>query len=302
MRFVRAVIATCALVLVATVAYGQGAQDFSKVEIKANKIADKFYALDGQGGTIGVLFGPDGVFMVDTQFAPLSEKIAAAIKQISPQPIKFVVNTHVHGDHTGGDENFGKMGATIISREELRYRLAHPAPQANGQPGVPTAAIGLPKQTYRERLTLHMNGEEVQLIAVPRAHTDGDTMVYFPGLDIIMTGDFYRSIQYPNVDRNNGGSLPGLIDGLGMVIGRAGPATKIIPGHGPIVDRNAVIAHRDLVLTVRDRIAPLVAQGKSEDEVVAAKVTADLDSKVQQAGTTGERFVRQVYAELRAAR
>ena len=302
MRFVRAVIAACALVPVATVAYGQGAQDFSKVEIKANKIADKFYTLDGQGGTIGVLFGPDGVFMVDTQFAPLSEKIAAAIKQISPQPIKFVVNTHVHVDHTGGDENFGKMGATIISREELRYRLAHPAPQANGQPGVPTAAIGLPKQTYRERLTLHMNGEEVQLIAVPRAHTDGDTMVHFPGLDIIMTGDFYRSIQYPNVDRNNGGSLQGLIDGLGMVIGRAGPATKIIPGHGPIVDRNAVIAHRDLVLTVRDRIAPLVAQGKSEDEVVAAKVTADLDSKVQQAGTTGERFVRQVYAELRAAR
>jgi glyoxylase-like metal-dependent hydrolase (beta-lactamase superfamily II) len=149
---------------------------------------------------------------------------------------------------------------------------------------------------------MHMNGEEVQLIAVPRAHTDGDTMVYFPGLDIIMTGDFFRSIQYPNVDRNNGGSLQGLIDGLGMVIGRAGPATKIVPGHGPTVDRSAVVAHRDLVLAVRDRIAPLVAQGKSEDEVVAAKVTADLDAKVQQAGTTGERFVRQVYQELKAAR
>lgn len=302
MRFFRAVIAVCALVLVAAIAYGQGAQDFSKVEIKANKITDKFYTLDGQGGTIGVLFGPDGVFMVDTQFAPLSDKIAAAIKQITPQPIKFVVNTHVHGDHTGGDENFGKMGATIISRDELRYRLAHPAPQANGQPGVPTAAVGLPKQTYRERLTLHMNGEEVQLIAVPRAHTDGDTMVYFPGLDIIMTGDFYRSIQYPNVDRNNGGSLQGLIDGLGMVIGRAGPNTKIIPGHGPIVDRNAVIAHRDVAIAVRDRVAALVAQGKSEDEVVAAKVTADFDSKIQQAGTTGERFVRQAYADLKATR
>jgi len=137
---------------------------------------------------------------------------------------------------------------------------------------------------------------------VPRAHTDGDTMVYFPGLDIIMTGDFYRSIQYPNVDRNNGGSLQGLIDGLGLVIGRAGPSTKIVPGHGPTVDRSAVVAHRDLVLAVRDRVAPLVAQGKSEDEVVAAKVTADLDSKVQQAGTTGERFVRQVYQELKASR
>ena len=302
MRSVRTVVGCCAAILVTTLAYAQGGQDFSKVEIKANKVTDKFYTLDGQGGTIGVLTGPDGVFMVDTQFAPLSDKIAAAIKQITPQPIKFVVNTHVHGDHTGGDENFGKMGATIISREELRFRLAHPAPQANGQAGVPTAAIGLPKQTYRDRLTLFVNGEEVQLIAVPRAHTDGDTMVYFSGLDIIMTGDFYRSIQYPNVDRNNGGSLQGLIDGLGMVIGRAGPGTKIIPGHGPTVDRSAVVAHRDLVLAVRDRVTPLVAQGKSEDEVVAAKVTADLDAKVQQVGTTGERFVRQVYQELKSSR
>jgi len=117
-----------------------------------------------------------------------------------------------------------------------------------------------------------------------------------------MTGDFYRSIQYPNVDRNNGGSLQGLIDALGMVIGRAGPGTKIVPGHGPTVDRGAVVAHRDLVLAVRDRVAPLVAQGKSEDDVVAAKVTADLDPKVQQVGTTGERFVRQVYQELKATR
>jgi len=293
-------IAIMALLSSAAPGYAQGGQDFSKVEIKTNKVTDKFFTLDGQGGTIGVLIGPDGVFMVDTQFAPLSDKIAAAIKQLTPQPIKFVVNTHVHGDHTGGDENFGRMGATIISREELRFRLAHPNPGANGQPGVPTAPVGLPKQTYRNRLTLHMNGEEIQLIAIPRAHTDGDTMVYFPGLDIIMTGDFYRSIQYPNVDRANGGSLQGLIDGLGEVIGHAGPNTKIIPGHGPTVDRTAVVAHRDVTLAVRDRVARLLAQGKSEDEVVAAKVTADLDPKVQEVGMTGDRFVRQVYAELKA--
>jgi cyclase len=302
MTSLRAALTIAILALGATLAFAQGAPDFSKVEIKATKITDKFFTLEGQGGTIGVLIGPDGVFMVDTQFAPLSDKIAAAVKQLTPQPIKFIVNTHVHGDHTGGDENFGKMGATIISREELRFRLAHPNPQANGQPGVATAAVGLPRQTYREKLTLHMNGEEVQLIAIPRAHTDGDTMVYFPGLDIIMTGDFYRAIQYPNVDRANGGSLQGLIDGLGEVIGHAGPNTKIIPGHGPTVDRNAVIAHRDVAIAVRDRVAALVAQGKSEDEVVAAKVVADLDAKVQQPGTTGERFVRQAYADLKATR
>jgi glyoxylase-like metal-dependent hydrolase (beta-lactamase superfamily II) len=285
----------------ATLAYAQG-PDFSKVEIKATKIAENFFTLEGQGGTIGVLSGPDGIFMVDTQFAPLSEKIAAAVKQISPQPIKFVVNTHVHGDHTGGDANFGRMGATIISREELRYRLAYPTPQANGQPGVPMAAEGLPKQTYRDRLTMHMNGQEIQLIAIPRAHTDGDTMVYFPGLDIIMTGDFYRSVAYPNIDRNNGGTLPGMIEGLGEVIGHAGPNTKIIPGHGPIVGRDAVVAHRDVILAVRERVAKLAGQGQTEDQVAAANLIADLDAKVPQPGTTGERFVRQVYAELKAGR
>ena len=302
MRFARVVVPFGAMVLCAALAQAQGAPDFSKVEIKANRVTDKFYTLDGQGGTIGVLFGPDGVFMVDTQFAPLSDKIAAAIKRLTPQPIKFVVNTHVHGDHTGGDENFGKLGATIISREELRYRLAHPNPNANGTPGVPMPAAGLPRVTYRDLLTMRMNGEDIQMIAIPRAHTDGDTLVVFPGLDVIMTGDFYRSIQYPNVDRANGGSLQGLIDGLGVVIGHAGPNTKIIPGHGPTVDRNAVVAHRDMALAVRDRVARQIEQGKSEDEVVAAKVTADLDAKMQEVGTTGERFVRQVYAELKANR
>ena len=302
MRITRRLGSIGALLLCATLADAQGPPDFSKVQIKTSKIADNFYTLEGQGGTIGVLVGPDGVFMVDTQFAPLSERIAAAIKQITPQPIKFIVNTHVHGDHTGGDANFGKMGATIISREELRHRLAYSNPQANGQPGVPMPAEGLPKQTYRDRLTLHMNGQAVELIAIPRAHTDGDTMVYFPGLDLIMTGDFYRSIAYPNIDRNNGGSLPGLIEGLGAVIGHAGPNTKIIPGHGPIVDRNAVTVHRDVVIAVRERVAALISQGRSEDEVVAAKVIADLDARVQQPGTTGERFVRQVYAELKAGR
>jgi cyclase len=277
----------------------QPPQDFSKVEIKTTKLADNFYTLEGQGGTIGVLAGPDGVFMVDSQFAPLSEKIAAAIKRISDRPIRFLVNTHVHGDHTGGDENFGKMGVTILARENLRMRLEHPNPGANGQPGVPMPPAGLPIITYDAPVTLHMNGEEIRLIPAPKAHTDGDTFVQFVNANVIMTGDFFRSIQFPNIDRNSGGSLPGLIDALNAVIKAAGPTTKIVPGHGPVVDRTAVAAQRDMVIAIRDKVAKLVKEGKTQEQVIAAKPTADYDAKVQQPGTTADRFIGQLYAELK---
>ena len=283
----------------ATVAYAQAPQpDFSKVEIKTTKISDNFYTLDGQGGTIGVLVGADGIFMVDSQFAPLSQKIAAAIHQISDKPIRFMVNTHVHGDHTGGNENFAKLGATIFARDELRFRLAHPAPGANGAPGAPAPAAALPVVTYEGPVTIHMDGEEVQLIPIRRAHTDGDTLVHFVSNDVLMTGDYFRSIQFPNIDLTNGGSLNGMIEGLGVTIGMAGPNTKIIPGHGPMVDRAALIAHRDMIIAIRDKVAALVQQGKSVDEVLAAKPTSDYDN-IPSASTTSERFVRQLYAQLK---
>jgi glyoxylase-like metal-dependent hydrolase (beta-lactamase superfamily II) len=286
-------------VLAATLHAQAPQPDFSKVEIKTTKISDTFYTLEGQGGTIGVLVGADGIFMVDSQFAPLSQKIAAAIHQISDKPVRFMVNTHVHGDHTGGNENFAKMGVTIFSRDELRWRLAHPSPAANGAPGVPAPAVALPVVTYEGPVTIHMDGEDVHLIPIHRAHTDGDTLVYFPSNDVLMTGDYFRSIQYPNIDRVNGGSLDGMLEGLGVTIGMAGPKTKIIPGHGPTVDRTAVTAHRDMILVVRDKVAALVQQGKTVDEVLAAKPTADYDAIVPNSSTTSERFVRQLYAELK---
>jgi cyclase len=286
-------------VLAATV-YAQAPQpDFSKVEIKTTKISNTFYTLEGQGGTIGVLVGPDGIFMVDSQFAPLSQKISTAIHQISDKPIRFMVNTHVHPDHTGGNENFAKMGATIFSRDELRWRLAHPLPGANNAPGVPAPAVALPVVTYEGPVTIHMDGEDVHLIPILRAHTDGDTLVYFPSNDVLMTGDYFRSIQYPNIDRANGGSLNGMIEGLGITIGMAGPNTKIIPGHGATVDRTALTAHRDMILVVRDKVAALVQQGKTVEEVLAAKPTSDYDAIVPNSSTTSERFIRQVYAELK---
>ena len=277
----------------ATSALAQNQADFSKVEIKTTKLSDKFYTLEGQGGTIGALVGPDGVFLVDTQFAPLTEKIVAAVKKISPSPIKFIVNTHVHGDHTGGNENFAKLGATIFSRDQLRARLARPAGNAAAAP--PAA---LPVVTYDGPITVHMNGEDIQLIPIRVAHTDGDTLVRFPGLDILMTGDYYRSVGYPNIDRANGGTLNGMLEGLGTTIGLAGPNTKIIPGHGAMVDRVAVTAHRDMILAVRDKVAQMVKQGKTAQEIIAAKPTAEFDSKIEQAAMTSERFINQLYAEL----
>jgi cyclase len=293
---------TTALLFAQAPGAAPAAPDDSKVEIKTTKVASNFYTLEGRGGTIGVLAGPDGVLLVDTQFATLTGKIVAAVKQISSGPI----NTHVHGDHTGGNENLGKMGAVIFSREELRGRLMNPAPAANGAPVMPAPAAALPLVTYRGRVTFHMNGEEVEAIPIQRAHTDGDTLVYFHNDNVLMTGDFYRSAGYPNIDRVNGGSLNGMIDGLGVVIGMAGPNTKIIPGHGPTVDRAAVIAHRDMILAVRDRVAQLVQQGKTPEEVVAAHPTSDYDAKVPMApGSTdrfADRFVGQLYAELKPAK
>src|SRR6266566_6769693 len=276
-RHAQTLAATLSVVLVAIVSVRGQAPDFSKVQIKTTKLAGSFYTLEGQGGTIGVLAGPDGVLMVDSQFAPLSDKILTAVRQISDGRVRVLINTHVHGDHTGGNENFSKAGATIFARENLRMRLAKPSPQANGQPGVPAPPLALPVVTYDAPLTIHMNGEDVRLIPVPVAHTDGDTMVYFPNANVLMTGDFYRSTGYPNIDRVNGGTMNGMLAGFDAIIKLGRPDTKIIPGHGAIVDKAAVAAHKAMMIAVRDKVNALVRQNKTQEDVVAAKPTADFD-------------------------
>jgi cyclase len=296
-RFVVVAAALAATVSVAPLrAQAPAPPDFSKVDIQTSQVAPNFYRFEAVGpalvGNAGMLAGPDGIFMVDAQFPQLTEKLTAAIKKVSDRPIRFLVNTHHHPDHTSGDGNFAMLGAAIMSTDALRAHLA----AGNNPP--PAAA--LPMITYRGPVTVHMNGEDIQLMPVPNAHTDGDTMVYFPKADVLMVGDFYRSIQYPNVDRNNGGSVKGVVEALNSVIALAKPSTKIVPGHGPVVDKTAVAANRDMILTIRDRVSALIAQGKTQEEVIAAKPLADLDARVQQAGTTGDRFLGQVYADLKA--
>jgi glyoxylase-like metal-dependent hydrolase (beta-lactamase superfamily II) len=279
----------------------QAQQDFSTVQIVTTKIGDNLYAIDGNGGRMGMQFGPDGVFVVDTQFAPLTDRIVAAMRQISPGPIRFVVNTHVHGDHTGGNENFAKLGATLMSRPMLRERLAKPAAAANGTVPPPPPAAALPRVTYDARTTVYMNGEAIELIPLPGAHTDGDTAVRFPNSDALMTGDVFRSLGFPNIDRANGGTLKGIVAGLDTLIATAGPNTKILPGHGDITNRAALVTHREMLITVRDRVADQIKQGKTQEQIVAAKPTADFDQKVGNAAQSADRFVGQLYAELKAA-
>jgi glyoxylase-like metal-dependent hydrolase (beta-lactamase superfamily II) len=276
----------------------------AEVQIVTTRLADNLYAIDGQGGRIGILTGPDGVFMVDSQFPQVAERIAAAIRQISPAPIKFLVNTHVHADHTGGNEYFGKLGATIIARPMLRQRLLKPAapPTAAGtapaQPPAAAPAVALPVMIYDVRVTVHLNGEGIELIPLPAAHTDGDTAVRFPAADALMTGDVFRSAGFPNIDRNNGGSLAGMLTAFDTLLAASGPATKVIPGHGPITNRAAIAAHRDMAVVLRDRVSKLIAQGQTQAQIIAAKITSDYDGPTGNVAGSADRFVGQLYAEL----
>jgi cyclase len=275
-----------AMATVPPVASGQA--NFDNVEITATQLDDNLYYLQGQGGQIGVLAGPDGILMVDTQFAPLTDRIVAAIREISSEPIKFAINTHEHGDHTGGNSNLAAMGVTVMARDELRAALA----------GAENPPARLPMVTYGGSVTFHMNGETVRAMPVLVAHTNGDTMVYFENADVLMTGDFYRSAGYPNIARQNGGTLEGMLLGLGRVIGTSGPNTRILPGHGPIVGRDAVRAQRDLMLVLMAQVQERIDQGMTEDQIVAAGLTQAFDAQVNEPGTTNERFIRQLVQEL----
>src|SRR5678816_3725993 len=299
--------------------FAQGIQ-YDKIEIKTDKIAPNLYMLsgsenvdpghpDGAGGRIGILTGPDGIFMVDAQYLQIGDKVIAAIRKIDTGPIRFLVNTHVHGDHTAGNATFAKLGAVLLAREELREGMARPVARGGTDTRDPAR---LPILTYGmgDALKFRMNGEVVELIPVRAAHTGGDTMIRFVNADVIMVGDFYRNFGYPFIDTNNGGSLKGALAALELTMKMAGPNTKLIPGHGTYINRTDILPYRDMILGVQARIQQLIAQGKTEEEVVAAKVTAPFDAKVPGGllpantggGTTADRFVRMVYSQLKAGK
>ena len=299
-------------------AWAQGIQ-YDKIELIPEKIAPNLTMLagnkdvdpghpDGAGGRIGVLYGPDGVLVVDSQYGQVADKVMAAIKRISTQPIRILVNTHIHIDHTGGNAAFGKAGAVIYAREELRQQMMKPAPRADGSPSPAREPAGYPTVTYGmgEPVKIHMNGETVEFIPVRAAHTGGDTMIKFTNANAIMIGDFYRNFGYPYIDTLNGGSLKGLIDALDLTMKLAGPDTKLIPGHGTLINRTDIAPYRDMIVAVRDKVRAMISQGATEQQVLAAKITSPYDAKVPGGllpaaggGTSADRFVRAVYQELK---
>jgi len=278
---------------------GQPAQQ--DVKVVATKLGGNVYGIDGQGGRAAALVGPDGIFIVDAQFPRVTDKIVAALKEISASPIKFLVNTHVHGDHTGGNENFAKLGATILGRPALRAQLLNPRPApGNGQvpPVAPPAA--LPVVLFDAPTTMYFDGETIHMVPLPAAHTDGDTAVKFDRADVLMTGDVFRSQGFPAAAVTNGGSFLGTIEALTQMIAMAGPNTKVVPGHGPVVDKAALVFHRDMAVTVRDRVAKLLREGKSADDILASKPTAEFEEKVGGPPNFIPQFVNGLITELGA--
>jgi glyoxylase-like metal-dependent hydrolase (beta-lactamase superfamily II) len=275
-------------------------RDFSKVEVQVTRIADGVAMLTGAGGNLGVSYGEDGAFVIDDQYAPLTEKIRAAVATLTPRPIRFVVNTHWHGDHTGGNENLGQAGVVIVAHENVRRRMsAEQFLEAFNEKVPPAPPKALPIVTFTDAVTFHLNGEELHSFHVAPAHTDGDSIIHFRKADVIHTGDLFFNGMYPFIDVSTGGSLSGMIAAADRLLGLAGEKTRIIPGHGPLADRAALQAYRDMLAAVRDAVAPLVKKGLTLEQVVAAKPTQALDAKWGGGFMKPDTFAKIAYTSLK---
>jgi len=254
--------------------------DFEKAQIRTEKVAEGVWVLISVGGNIGVSAGPDGVFLVDDQYAPLTPKVKAAVAALSDRRLRFILNTHWHPEHTGGNKDLGEAGALIVAHDNVRRRMStEQFIEAFGMKVPPSPEKALPVVTFDNAVTLHINGDDIHAFHVPPAHTDGDAVVHFRRADVIHMGDLYFNGMYPFIDVASGGSFEGMIAGADRALALAGEKTRVIPGHGPVGGRAELRAYRDMLATVRDRVKPLVQAGKTPAEVAAARPTADLDAK-----------------------
>ena len=283
----------------------QGQDQFAGVELSITPVAGNVYMVQrpGGGGNIGAMVGPEGVLLVDSLFAPLADRLVAGVRQVTDQPIRFLVNTHIHIDHVGGNESLAQQGVLIFAHDNTRLRFLEARnrfPRAGGSFVPPQPEAARPVVTFNDTLSFHLNGEEVRVFLAPPAHTDGDVFVYFTESDVLHLGDVYRTTSYPIIDVYNGGSLRGTIAALDKAIDVAGPDTKVIPGHGlEVVGRDQLIEFRDMILDIQGRVLTMIQEGKKLAQVMEARPTADYDDAwTNDPGWGPDDFVPVVYYEL----
>ncbi|MEO8061715.1 MAG: MBL fold metallo-hydrolase [Pseudomonadota bacterium] len=271
------------------------------VKIETVNVAPGIYMLVGRGGNVGLTTGVDGVAIIDDQFADMAPKIRAAVALLSDRPVKFVINTHLHGDHTGGNDAFGKSGAVIIAQENVRKRLG--APQVNpstNAPIEPRAREALPVVTFADTATLHFNDDDLEFTHLPNAHTETDIMVRFRKANVVHMGDTFTG-GFPFIDGNTGGTLDGFIRAHETVLPTIDDDTKVIRGHGPLGNKAELVAYHDMLVTVRDRVAKLVKAGKTQEQVLAARPTKEFEEKYGGTNFNAEQWIGRAYVDQKAA-
>tara|TARA_R110001606_G_scaffold86103_1_gene194850 strand:+ start:8551 stop:9498 length:948 start_codon:yes stop_codon:yes gene_type:complete len=278
-------------------AHAQETDRFANVEIKAEPLADGVAVLFGAGGNIGVSYGPDGTVLIDDQFAPLTPKIQAAIADLGAEAVTYLINTHWHGDHSGGNENFGKAGALIMAHDHVRERML--GIQKSGRGNDPASPVeALPTVTYHDGIKLHLNGDEVQVRHMKHGHTDGDSVIFWKKANVVHMGDlFFHKMSLPFIDLNSGGNVRGVLAAAEKVLTMVNEDTKIIPGHGPMATKADLIAYRDMLKTVIGAVEKAQGEGKSLEAVQEMKPAAQWDINPD-AFIKGDAFVEAVYKSL----
>ena len=287
----------CVFLIAGISSYCGAQQNFDQVQIQTDELTEGVYMLTGSGGNIGVCAGDDGVLMVDSQYAGLTDKIRAAVAAICDKPIRFLINTHWHFDHTEGNENLAKAGAVIFAHENVRKRLSTNQSILGSEVSASPKAA-LPVVTFEQGMTFHLNGHEVELIHIPYAHTDGDVLVHFPKANVLHMGDIYFEGMYPFIDVAAGGSIDGMIRAVDQVLAMIDGDTIIIPGHGPLSNKEKLKGYRKMLASIRDRIAQHLKEGKTLEEIQAAKPTQEFDTAMGQGFMNAEMFVGIVYDSL----
>lgn len=286
-----------AALAVAAIPLCASAQDFSKVEIKTTALRDGTHMLAGAGGNMVASAGDDGVFLIDDQYAPLSGKIRAAVARLSGKPLRFVVNTHWHGDHTGGNEALGKAGAVIVAHENVRKRMSV-GQLLRGEQVAPAADAALPVVTFASDVALHLNGDRVRVQHVAHAHTDGDALVKFERANVLHMGDVFFNGLYPFIDAESGGSIDGLLAAVDTGLALSDATTIVVPGHGKVSNRAELAAYGAMLRGYRDRIAAMKADGKTLAQVIAARPTAATDDALGKAFIKPDALVTSIYKTL----